>query len=317
MKIIKGLFLISAIFMLTACTNNQDKSNDDSFTIYTTVYPLEDFAKKIGGDHVEVHSIYPPGADEHTFEPSQKDMMDLADADLFLYIGLGLEGFVNKAEDILKNEGVTMTATGEGLDLEAENHDDHEDHGHEDVHSEDGHHHDIDPHVWLDPVYSKEMAHKVYEVLADKLPKHKEEFKNNYDQLAADLDQLHQQFKKVVENAEENEIFVSHAAYSYWEKRYGIEQTAIAGISSSDEPSQQELKALIDSAKQKDVQYILFEQNISSRLTEVVQKEIGAEALSLHNLSVRTEKEVKEEKDYFDLMNENIETLTKALNSKE
>ncbi|MBM7588357.1 zinc transport system substrate-binding protein [Bacillus pakistanensis] len=311
MKIIKGLFIIATILLLAACTDNQDKNNDESFTVYTTVYPLEDFAKKIGGDHVDVHSIYPPGADEHTFEPSQKDMMDLADADLFLYIGLGLEGFVNKAEDILKNENVTMIATAEGLALEEESH------VHENDHSEEAHHHDLDPHVWLDPIYSKELAHKVYEELAEKLPKHKEELKKNYNQLVADLDQLDQQFKKVVENAERNEIFVSHAAYSYWEKRYGIKQTSIAGISSSDEPSQQELKDLIDSAKQKDVQYILFEQNISSRLTEVVQKEIGAEALPLHNLSVRTEEEVKEEKDYFDLMNENIETLTKALNSKE
>ena len=60
-------------------------------------------------------SIYPPGADEHTFDPTQKDMIALADSDLFFYIGLGLEGFVENAEKTLKNEHVKMVATAEAI----------------------------------------------------------------------------------------------------------------------------------------------------------------------------------------------------------
>ena len=58
-----------------------------------------------------MNSIYPAGANEHTFEPTQKDMMALADADLFFYIGLGLEGFVENAKKTLANEHVKMVAT--------------------------------------------------------------------------------------------------------------------------------------------------------------------------------------------------------------
>ena len=46
--------------------------NDDQISIYTTVYPLQYFTERIGGDAVNVQSIYPPGADEHTFDPTQK-----------------------------------------------------------------------------------------------------------------------------------------------------------------------------------------------------------------------------------------------------
>ncbi len=104
-------FFLPISFFLAGCGNNQKSQTDDNkITVYTTVYPLEYFTQRIGGAFTEVYSIYPPGADEHTFDPTQKDIMKLVEGDLFLYIGLGLEGFVNKAQETLKNEKVTMVA---------------------------------------------------------------------------------------------------------------------------------------------------------------------------------------------------------------
>ena len=93
----KLFFYVSmiAIFMLAACGKQNvenvqtgDESAIDKLSIYTTVYPLQYFTERIGGEHVDVQSIYPPGADEHTFDPTQKDMIALADSDVFFYIGL-------------------------------------------------------------------------------------------------------------------------------------------------------------------------------------------------------------------------------------
>ncbi len=120
----KLFFIVSiiAVLILTACGNQQvetvpseDESATASLSVYTTVYPLQYFAERIGGEHVHVQSIYPPGADEHSFDPTQKDMIALADSDLFFYVGLGLEGFVDKAELTLKGEHVKMIATAEGI----------------------------------------------------------------------------------------------------------------------------------------------------------------------------------------------------------
>ncbi|WP_346071720.1 metal ABC transporter substrate-binding protein, partial [Streptomyces cheonanensis] len=100
----RTLLVISAVllFFSAACTNKDNSAQtkqdkDKGLTVYTTVYPLTYFTERIGGGHVTVSSIYPAGANEHTFEPTQRDMMKLADADIFFYIGLGLEGFVDKA----------------------------------------------------------------------------------------------------------------------------------------------------------------------------------------------------------------------------
>ena len=117
-------------------------------------------------------------------------------------------------------------------------------------------------------------------------------------------------------NAPSKTFFVSHASFGYIADTYGLEQVAIAGLNSQSEPSQKQLATIVEQAKEQDVHYVLFEQNVSSKLTDVVRKEIGAESLMLHNLGVLTDDDVKNNEDYFTLMEHNIETLEKALSGK-
>ena len=127
------------------------------------------------------------------------------------------------------------------------------------------------------------------------------------------MDGLNNQFIEIANGAKNKKMIVSHGAYGYWEARYGIEQISISGLSSSSEPSQKRLENIIKTAKEEDMRYIFFEQNISSSLTEIVQKELKAEPLVLHNLSVRTDEDIKENRDYFSIMEDNIEALKKGL----
>ncbi|PYF09127.1 metal ABC transporter solute-binding protein, Zn/Mn family [Ureibacillus chungkukjangi] len=342
MKKFSYLLLIAALFLgLTACnststTNNEaatTKKDADTINVYTTVYPLSYFAERIGGEYVNVTSIYPPGTNEHTFEPTQKDMMALADADLFFYIGLGLEGFVENAKNTLKNENVKLVATSDAisddqLQASAEEEHAHEDEGHEehdhdhegDGHEEDeeegheGHNHgETDPHLWLSPTLSQDLARAVKDELVAALPEQEQLLNENYDQLISDLESLDQEFEKMASKATSKTFFVSHASFGYIAQQYGLEQIAIAGINSQSEPSQKELTEIVDQAEMLQVSYILFEQNVSSKLSSVIQNEVGADSLELHNLSVLTEEDIKNNEIYFTLMEKNIETLSQAL----
>ncbi|GLB58610.1 metal ABC transporter solute-binding protein, Zn/Mn family [Cytobacillus sp. NCCP-133] len=326
----KGIFFIALSFVLflSGCTDEKPKDEGDNnkAAVYTTVYPLQYFTERIGAEFVDVKTIYPPGSDEHTFEPSQKDMIQLADSDLFIFIGLGLEGFVEKAKETLKNENVKMVPAGENIEFvhPEENHDPaHEEEGDADSHADgdeheeedhDDHNHgDIDPHVWLDPVYSKELAETIKNALVEKMPEHEGQLEKNYQELVKELDDLHNAFEQTVQNAKHKEIIVSHSAYGYWEERYGLDQISVSGLNSSSEPTQKELQKIIAEAKEHDLKYVFFEQNVSSRLTEILQKEIGAEPLMLHNLSVLTEEDIQKNETYFTLMKKNLASLEKAL----
>lgn len=306
----KRLLLIISCLLITllAACSSDEESYDGRISIYTTVYPLQYFAERIGGEHVDVKSIYPPGADEHTFDPTQKDMIALADADLFFYVGLGLEGFIDNAKATLKNEHVQMIATADAIteDMLVENEEDeHHDHDHD--------HGDLDPHVWISPILSDALAYSIKEALVQVAPENKAQFEENFEALRDDLLALDRKFINMANDAPSKTFFVSHAAFGYLADTYGLEQIAIAGLNSQSEPTQKELAQLIDYAREKNVKYVLFEQNISSKLTKVIQNEIGAESLVLHNLGVLTTEDIKNEEDYFSLMEKNITILEKAL----
>ncbi|PUB09858.1 metal ABC transporter solute-binding protein, Zn/Mn family [Paenisporosarcina sp. OV554] len=322
----KKFFLLNIVAVLAlitaACgdTNTTTKTNNsNALTVYTTVYPLTYFTQRIGGENVQVKSIYPAGSNEHTFEPTQKDMMALADADLFFYIGLGLEGFVDNAKKTLANEDLTMIATADAVSDEeiavSEVHED--DHAEEEGHEghEDHDHGGIDPHLWISPQLSVHLAASIKDSLIEKDPDNKETYTKNYDVLVNDLKQLDLDYKEMANASNNKTFFVSHAAFGYLAGTYGLEQVAIAGLNSQDEPSQKELTELVKLAKSMKINTILFEQNISSNLTKVIQNEIGAEALTMHNLGVLTPQDIAQNEDYFTLMKQNLETLSKALNS--
>ena len=361
MKKIWFILLTSTLILFTAaCGQNetlpQENNDEDILTIYTTVYPLTYFTERIGGNLVQVKSIYPTGSNEHTFDPTQKDMMNLADADLFFYIGMGLEGFVDNAKKTLANEQVKLIATSnsvsdedlvqeeiheeEGTDEESHAnkdedthanededthaHEDEDTHAHEDedthanedeaVENHDDHvHGDIDPHLWISPTISIKLAKSIQDSLIEQDPANEETYTKNFEALQTELETLDTKFQEMANNVPNKTFFVSHAAFGYLAGAYGLEQVAIAGLNSQDEPSQKELTEIVELAKEKQIKTILFEQNVSSNLAKVIQSEVGAESGILHNLSVLTEEDIQNEETYFTLMEKNLATLEEAL----
>jgi zinc transport system substrate-binding protein len=306
------LLLLSA-----ACGNKSTEKSDGTLNLYTTMYPLEYFTERIGGKHVEVSSIIPPGADAHTYEPSTKKMVEISDGDGFIYNKLESDEFSSSVADTLKEENVPIVDAAKDVaythseEHEKGNEDEHEEeHGHE----EEGHEHgSLDPHIWLDPVLAQHMADNIYKGLAKLKPAAKEDFKKNHEALIKDLKELDSSFKSKVENAPKDSFIVSHAAYGYWAERYGLEQIAISGLSPSHEPSQHQIENIIENAKKEKIRYILFEENVNNKVAAVINKEVGAKTMTLHNLETLTKDDLKENRDYLSIMKENIETLSKAL----
>jgi zinc transport system substrate-binding protein len=326
----RRLGLLTMIFLLlvsAACGNKNADQKDGTLNIYTTMYPLEYFTERIGGKHVEVSSIIPPGADAHTYEPSTKKMVEMTDGDAFVYNKMESDEFSSSVADTLKEENVPIVDAAKGVELahmeehdEEDTHDEgeeaHEDHNGKEAHgnAEEQHEHGSqDPHVWLDPVLAQKMADNIYDGLVKIRPDAKDDFKKNHEALIKDLKKLDTSFKSKVENAPKNSFIVSHAAYGYWAERYGLEQIAISGLSPSHEPSQHQIENIIKNAKKEKISYILFEENVNNKVAEMINKEVGAKTMTLHNLETLTKDDLKNDRDYLSIMEENINTLSKAL----
>ncbi|NGP46043.1 zinc ABC transporter solute-binding protein [Bacillaceae bacterium SIJ1] len=159
MKIRTGaLFIFIFALILSACNSQASvketattvKDTDhEQVVVYTTLYPFKAFTEAIGGDLVKVESIYPAGADAHSFEPSSKTMIDIAESDLFIYNGAGMEAFADAAVDTMKDESVAILEATKEIDLlsgqSVHHHHDEEDdaHSHED-HAETEHSNDAE-----------------------------------------------------------------------------------------------------------------------------------------------------------------------------
>ncbi|WP_368503874.1 zinc ABC transporter substrate-binding protein [Alkalihalophilus sp. As8PL] len=368
-------------------TEVTEEESSETLELYTTIFPLEDFANKIGGEYVNVTNMVPVGADAHTFEPTARQMIEVAEGDAFIYNGAGLEGFVDALINTVENEDVAIVQASEGIELidfdqdsahgheehdheheehgheedeheheehghEEDEHEheehgheedehEHEEHGHEEdehEHEEHGHEeddhdheeqghddeehnhdhdhahdHDEDPHVWLDPIHSITLAENIKATLIELMPEQEEYFTTNFNQVKEDLEALDNEFQAMADEANKDTFLVSHAGYGYWEERYGLKQVGISGLSPTNEPSQRQLQDIIHFANEYEINYVLFEQNITPKVAQVVQDEVGAEALYLHNLEALVEEDVQNGEDYFSLMTKNIETLRTAL----
>lgn len=305
--------------MCAGCHNNatnQDENN--TVEIYTSIYPIQYITEQLVGEIADVKTVYPPGVDAHTYEPSTKDMIDISNGIAFIYLGAGMESFAETTAEALQTSDVQFLELGkheslfvhaeehESLFVHAEEHDGHDHHGHD--------HGDFDPHIWFDPLRMVEMAGIIKNEMIELLPDAKSSIEENYEQLTANLSSLDAMYTDVLATKESKKMIVSHAAYGYWEERYGIEQIPISGISVTQEPSQKELAHLIEHANEENMKYVYFEQNTSNKTAKIIQDHIHATPLYIHNLEVLMEEDLEANRDYISIMKSNLEALAKGLN---
>lgn len=294
------ILLIFIPLIMFGCQSPHENSDED-LIIYTSIYPLQFIAEQITGNTATVSSIYPPGVDAHSYEPTTKEITDIARSDVFIYLGANMEGFAEATVQALQSHHIIFIELGKHSELFLH----HQNNG-EDSHS------DLDPHIWLDPLRMIDMASLIKEELIELAPEHEDLFENNFNALQQELHELDDLFLKTLETKSRKDIIVAHAAYGYWEERYDIKQIPISGISAGGEPSQKELTEIVELAKEKNIEYVIFEQNSSDRVSTIIKEHLGADALYLHNLEVLTDEDIENNEDYLSLMHGNLKVLTQA-----
>lgn len=299
---------IFLLFISTACNSKNENQPNDSLTIYTSIYPLQFIIEEIAGEDVIVESIYPPGVDAHTFEPTSKQLTEIAQADLFIYMGGEMESVTDTIAGALDSQNITLLELSSMEGLLEDNETNHH-HNHEHAHD----HNNLDPHVWLDPLKMVDMAERIKQELIQLKQEDETAITERFNEFQEKMTTLDEAYNSQLQGKDNKQIIVAHAAFGYWENRYGIRQIALRGISTEQEPSQKEIVDMIRIAQENNAEYILFDQYGTDKLAEIIQDQIGLEALYLHNLEVLTEEDIKNNEDYISLMKKNLDTLDQAI----
>jgi zinc transport system substrate-binding protein len=296
--------------VLSSCSSGGVKNDDGKITVYTSFFVMYDFASKIGGEKVNVINMVPSGMEPHDWEPSPKDIAGLAEADLFIYSGAGMEGWVEKVLDAVSNKNLIAVETSKGIALQESAHS----HGHGEEETEDGHPEDgYDPHVWLNPMNAKIQMKAIKDALVLADAENSDYYEKNYNYYAEKLDELDRKFKEAAKGFSRKEIVVSHAAYGYLCNAYGLEQFALENVTGNSEPTAAKMKEIIDFIRAHDIKVIFYDSLSSSKVVDAVARETGIRTAVLSAIEGLTEEDLKAGKDYFSIMEENLKALSEAL----
>lgn len=99
-KFFAYLFIFILSFGLISCDSNANPSGDKPL-VYVSFFPIYDLVHQVAGDTVEIRSFMPVGEDPHLWEPTAKDMKQLAKADVLFINGANLEPWVDNVRDNL------------------------------------------------------------------------------------------------------------------------------------------------------------------------------------------------------------------------
>ena len=131
--------------------------------------------------------------------------------------------------------------------------------------------------------------------------------------LRTKLEALDQRFTSELASVPNKEIVVSHQAFGYLARDYGLKQHSIMGLSPDAEPTGQDIVKLSKLVKDEGIKYIFFEELVSDKLAKTLASEAGVETMVLNPVEGLTQEQVKNKDDYFTLMQKNLQNLLIAL----
>ncbi len=178
------------------------------------------------------------------------------------------------------------------------------------------HHHEGDPHFWLDPNNVIKYVENIRDglILAD--PSGKDVYIQNaaaYITKLNDLDSwINEQVSVIPE--ERRMIVTNHESFGYFADRYGFQiiGTIIPSVSTGASPSAQQMARLVDHIRETGAIAIFLETGSNPQLAEQIAAETGIKVVSkLYTHSI-TEAS-GEAPTYIDMMKYNVQTIVEAL----
>lgn len=229
---------------------------------------LGDVVRNVVGDDGKVDVLLAPGVDPHEFQVSPRQAHRLAEADLVVANGLGLEGTL---ATVVAAAGGPVLELGPQLDP---------------VRFDAGGR--FDPHVWMDPLRMADAAILVADRLAGLYPD--VDWRQRAASFAATLAGADAEIRDLLAAVPvgSRKLVTSHDALRYFADRYDLEVigTVIPSAATLAAPSSTDLADLVDRMLAAGVAVIFAETTESAALSEAVAAEVGAQVVEVYTGSL-------------------------------
>ena len=293
---------VVAVFIRLASVQKPDVRRD-KLIVVTTLFPLYDMTKNIGGNKADVLLLLPPGAEAHTFEPKPSDIVKINEADIFIYTGMFMEPWAADIIKSVKNKKLIVVDASKGVKMiPAVFHDADEPVG------------SMDPHIWLDFDNAKVMVGSIKQAFISKDNRNADFYSQNALTYNNQLTQLDNEYRTSLSGCQTKEIiYAGHYAFGYLAKRYGLKYLAAQGVSPDSEPTAKDLIKLINQINKDKIKYVFYEELTSPKIAETIAGETHAKILMLnaaHNLS---KEQFESGTSYFEILKSDLDNLNAGL----
>ena len=294
--------LAAGLALVLGCEGRGRAPAEGPVKVVASVFPLADVARQVGGAHVAVTTLLPPGETPHDFQPKPRQVEAVAQARLLLTVGLGMDIWAQRAADASGNRDLTVLEFREAVKAEPIK---VEAHGGEDQHA----HTAGDPHLWLDPVLMKAYVGVLAETLARIDPGHAEDYRSRGEAYGAELEKVHAAYQQTLSTARRRAFVSFHSAFTYTAARYGLSQEAVfeagrGGIGAK------HLEEVVHFIKQHQIEVLFAEPQFPVDRMNAIARQTGATVKTLDPLG---NPDVPGHDSYQALMRTNLAVLAEAL----
>ncbi len=312
MKFIRHLlaFLCCAALLCPPCAAPA-LASEETLSVVCTIFPAYDFARQLAGDTAQVSLLLPPGSESHSYEPSPRDIIDIQEADLFLYAGGESDHWV---DEILSSMGdaaprtfrltdcVTLLAEETSASMEQEH-----DHGEEEA--------EMDEHVWTSPKNAMLIVEQLCAALCEIAPQNAQAYEDALSAYLTELEALDAAFEETVANGKRDLIiFGDRFPFRYFAHDYHLRyDAAFPGCSEDSEPSVRTVISLVDTIRAEQIPVIFYIEFSSRKTADVLAEETGAKELLFHSCHNVSAEELEGGATYLSLMWNNVAALKEAL----
>lgn len=287
---LKRVLAVALLAVLTACARSSSGSTPGKVAVATTISTLNSFVQGSGGEYVSVKNIVPIGASPETFAPAPQDVATVADANLLVENGAGLETWLDRLLHDAGARDLHVVVATAGLPVKNSN-----------------------PHLWMDPVLAQRYVLAVRDGLVAVDPAHADAYRRNAASYNARLDQLVVEIRRKIATIPPSHryMIVFHNAWQYYNDRFGITTLGFVERNPGQEPNPAQIAELIDSAKRHGVRAVFSEPEYSPKLLSTIAQGAGIKVIeNLYDDSVGTDPRVA---NYIDMMTYDTNVIVQAL----
>lgn len=318
-KILKLAGLAVASLLVPLCSACNYESDSGKLKIVTSIYPEYDWVMNILGekkDNAKVTMLLDSGSDLHSYQPTPKDIKNIANCDLLVFVGGESDEWVDDALKQAVNKNMKtinlLETLGDGAKEEDEEGAEEDEHDHEEGEVE------YDEHVWLSLKNAKMFVKTIGDTLGQIDSENASYYKSNADTYIASLNALDERYQAAVDaKVKDTLLFADRYPFRYLLDDYGLEHVAaFSGCSAENTVGPNTLRMLVDQVNELNLSVIYKIDGSDGKIAESVKESTGKtdlKILTMDSLQSGASTQFSSTNNYLTRMETNLEVLKEGL----